>query len=99
MSDVDDAKGRLESALVRLDKILATGAAEAGPKATARIAELEAEAVELKAEIADLSQQNTSLSDQISEARTSYAALEEVADAVGSRLETAIGGIRSVIEH
>lgn len=99
MSEVDDAKGRLESALVRLDKILEAGAAEAGPKAAARIADLETEAAELKAEIASLQAQNKDLGDQISQARTSYAALEEVADAVSSRLDSAIGGIRAVIEH
>jgi phage shock protein A len=100
MSDVDKAKERLENALVRLDKIVVAGAIEAGPKAAARIAVFEAETAELKAEIAALQAQNKSLSEKISQARTSYAAyaaLEEVADAVTGRLETAIGGIRSVI--
>jgi len=99
MSNVDEAKGRLEKALSRLDKVLGKGAADAGPKAVALLAELEAQAVDFKAEIVQLQQQNKDLADQVSQARTSYAALEEVADAVSSRLDTAIGGIRGVIEH
>ncbi len=99
MSNVDEAKGRLEKALSHLDAVLGKGAADAGPKAVARIAELEAQAAELKTEVGQLQQQLKDLADQESQARTSYAALEEVADAVNSRLDTAIGGIRSVIEH
>jgi len=99
MSDLNAAKKRLDTALVRLDKVVDAGAAAAGPNPAGRIADLESEAVDLKAQIASLQEQNKELDVQISQARTSYAALEEVADAVSSRLDTAIGGIRTVMEH
>ncbi len=99
MSDVDAAKGRLNDALERLDKVTADKAQALGAVAQARVSEIETELSALKDQLSELQSENTKLKADLAIAQSDYAALEEVADAVGNRLDAAIGNIRTTIEH
>ena len=95
MPETNDAKEKLQQALARLDEVVATRSSR---QATLQ-EEAEASDKTLQAQIDALQQENDGLKAELAEARTAYVALEEVADAVDSRLDTAIGSIRTVMAH
>jgi len=95
MSEIDEATGQLQQALSKLEGVL-EGRATSGE---AQQQESVAHSKALQAEIDTLRQENAALKADLVEARNAYVALEEVADAVDSRLGSAISNIRTVMSH
>ena len=95
MSELNEAREKLQQALARLDAV----AKEQTTSSDAMRDSMAVESKKLQAEIDELKQENATLKAELAEARTAYVALEEVADAVDSRLDTAISSIKNVMSH
>jgi chromosome segregation ATPase len=95
MSEINQAKEQLQQALAKLDDVVTARSSDG----EAQQQEVDEEAKALHAEIEVLRQENAGLKADLVEARNAYVALEEVADAVNNRLDTAIGSIRTVMSH
>jgi chromosome segregation ATPase len=95
MSEINQAKEQLQQALAKLDDVVKTRSSDGD----AQQQEVEVETKALQAEIDTLRQENAGLKAELTEARNAFVALEEVADAVDSRLDTAISSIRTVMSH
>jgi chromosome segregation ATPase len=95
MPETSDAKEKLQQALARLDEVVATRSSQQASLQE----EAKASDKTLQVQIDALQQENAGLKAELVEARAAYVALEEVADAVDSRLNTAIGSIRTVMAH
>ena len=95
MSEVNQAKEQLQQALAKLDDVVKTRSSDGDAQQHA----VEVESKAMQAEIDTLRQENAGLKAELVDARNAYVALEEVADAVDSRLDTAISSIRTVMSH
>ncbi|MBT3703899.1 MAG: DUF4164 family protein [Alphaproteobacteria bacterium] len=95
MSEINQAKEQLQQALAKLDDVVKTRSSDGD----AQQHEVEVESKAMQAEIDTLRQENAGLKAELVDARNAYVALEEVADAVDSRLDTAISSIRTVMSH
>ncbi|MDP6066802.1 MAG: DUF4164 family protein [Alphaproteobacteria bacterium] len=88
----------LQDAVVRLETALAARLEGEKEGSDAQVAALEQDLADLRAEFEALRAENRRLNGDLIDARADHAALEEVADAVGGRLDTTIEQIRTMIE-
>ena len=95
MPNLNEAKAQLQQALARLESVTKEKAA------SGQNLQQDSQAQDLisKAEMAELRRENAALKAELLDARNAYGALEEVADAVDSRLDAAISSIRNVMSH
>ena len=95
MPDLNEAKAQLQQALAKLESVTKEKAATG----QSLLQDSQAQDLILKAEMEGLRRENAELKAELLEARNAYGALEEVADAVDSRLDSAISSIRNVMSH
>ena len=100
LEDSRFAAGRagLEEAVIRLEAALVARLEAEKAETDAQVTALEQDLAGLRAEFEALRAENRSLNGELIDARADHAALEEVADAVGGRLDTTIDQIRTMLQ-
>ena len=88
----------MEDAVVRLEAALQARLEAEKAESDAQVAALEQDLADLRAEFETLRAENRRLNGDLIDARADHAALEEVADAVGGRLDTTIEQIRTMLQ-
>ena len=88
----------MEDAVVRLEAALQARLEAEKAESDAQVAALEQDLADLRAEFEALRAENRRLNGDLIDARADHAALEEVADAVGGRLDTTIEQIRTMLQ-
>ena len=102
MATLEEARLRLEGAVVRLDEAITESLEKAGRDDPATqsdaIAKLESERGELRASLDSLRADHEKLSVALRGAHENYAAAQVVKEAVADRLDAAVGQIKRVLE-